>query len=1091
MIKGKKALFSMIVTAAFMASSITTPADAIKKDTVLESKKITTMEVFGTSNLNIRTGSSTKYKRIGYAKKGQTVEVISISKGWAKISYKGSTAYVSAKYLKNVSSQKVNEEMVVKVNTLNVRSGSSTKHKILGKLKKNDKVKVISTSSNGWVKIEYKGGYAYISNAKGSYLGKVSQSNSSTSTTFKKIEMIANVKSLNVRTGPSTKYSTMGKLSKGDIVIAVDKLSNGWMKVEYKGKIGYISNSKGTYLKEGALVENREKANNVIDLINNLQKNITLNHKSAVNKARVAYNSLNSKSKALVTNLNKLVNAENKIEELEKELEESNKNKELANKVINAINSLSDNVSLSEKSKVVNTRKMYSELPQEAKDLVTNLNKLVNAENKIEELEKELEESNANKELANKVINAINSLSDNISLSEKSKVVDTRKMYSELPQEAKALVTNLNKLVTAENKIKELETYSVNAKKMEDKISTLDREILYKDYSLIKEVRTEFNALSKEEQKLVSNVNILINAESQMNKILDRVHNVIDLINKIPEKITLEDKAMIENIRTAYEALKDDEKETLKGVTLSMLINAETEINRLETIENNESVKNVVSLIESLPNVEEITYDKKEEVMSALNSYRALPEELKFAVDITKLMDAVDRIEIMDAKIVVAEINDLPSVENINKNDKEKIESIRDKYDAISIRNNLRVTNLNVLIAAEKELERSINAVNAIESLIKSIPETSKITLSDKTLIEKVRAEYEALLLKDKNAVDSQYYKVLVEAEDTIKNLEKSSQVKSVNDKINSLMDKELTLDDKSLVQEIRMLYDNLHISLKEAVNVSMIEEFEMKIDELEVYSENAKQMEDKIATLDREIFYKDYSLIKEIRNEFNALSKEEQKLVSNTDILIDAENQMKQILDRVHNVIDLINNIPEKITLEDKAMIENTRTAYEALKDDEKETLNGITLSMLISAEIEINRLETIENNENVKNIVSLIESLPNAEEITYDDKEEVMSVLKAYRELPEDVKFSVDITKLMDAVDKIEIMDAKIIVEEINSLPSVENITIDDKGKIESIRAKYDAISIRNNRRVTNLNILIAAEEKLKTLEGNVNNL
>ena len=47
--------------------------------------------------------------------------------------------------------------------TLNVRTGSSTKYKILGKLKDNTKITIISTTNNNWHKIKYKDGYGYVS----------------------------------------------------------------------------------------------------------------------------------------------------------------------------------------------------------------------------------------------------------------------------------------------------------------------------------------------------------------------------------------------------------------------------------------------------------------------------------------------------------------------------------------------------------------------------------------------------------------------------------------------------------------------------------------------------------------------------------------------------------------------------------------------------------------------------------------------------------------------------------------------------------------------------------------------------------------
>ena len=107
-----------------------------------------------------------------------------------------------------VKSYTSKKEMVVKVHDLNIRAGSSTKHKVLGKLNKGDKVTVVQTLSNGWVKIEYKGGFGYVSNVKGAYLQEVSSSKPESKPESKK-EMVAKVDDLNIRAGSSTKHKVL------------------------------------------------------------------------------------------------------------------------------------------------------------------------------------------------------------------------------------------------------------------------------------------------------------------------------------------------------------------------------------------------------------------------------------------------------------------------------------------------------------------------------------------------------------------------------------------------------------------------------------------------------------------------------------------------------------------------------------------------------------------------------------------------------------------------------------------------------------------------------------------------------------------
>ncbi|KAF0821623.1 SH3 domain-containing protein [Cytobacillus firmus] len=52
--------------------------------------------------------------------------------------------------------------------------------------------------------------------------------------------------SLNVRSGPGTNYSRIGSLAQGSGIQAIERLANGWYKINYNGKTGYVS---GQYVK--------------------------------------------------------------------------------------------------------------------------------------------------------------------------------------------------------------------------------------------------------------------------------------------------------------------------------------------------------------------------------------------------------------------------------------------------------------------------------------------------------------------------------------------------------------------------------------------------------------------------------------------------------------------------------------------------------------------------------------------------------------------------------------------------------------------------------------------------------------------------
>lgn len=52
--------------------------------------------------VRVRSGPGTQYGVLGTLSKSQTVSVISISNGWAKIKFGSDSGYVSAQYLKRI-----------------------------------------------------------------------------------------------------------------------------------------------------------------------------------------------------------------------------------------------------------------------------------------------------------------------------------------------------------------------------------------------------------------------------------------------------------------------------------------------------------------------------------------------------------------------------------------------------------------------------------------------------------------------------------------------------------------------------------------------------------------------------------------------------------------------------------------------------------------------------------------------------------------------------------------------------------------------------------------------------------------------------
>lgn len=79
-------------TSTSVTSSLTAKKSTAKSSTMA-----------ATFNLNVRAGAGTNHKVVGSIKKNQKVAVVSVSKGWAKLS---NGKYASAKYLKNAAPAK-------------------------------------------------------------------------------------------------------------------------------------------------------------------------------------------------------------------------------------------------------------------------------------------------------------------------------------------------------------------------------------------------------------------------------------------------------------------------------------------------------------------------------------------------------------------------------------------------------------------------------------------------------------------------------------------------------------------------------------------------------------------------------------------------------------------------------------------------------------------------------------------------------------------------------------------------------------------------------------------------------------------------
>jgi len=175
----------MIVTCLVLSTSLVAARGILVTPSTAEAASSVTYTVTA-DTLNVRSGTSTKYKVIGSVKKGTKLSVQKKeANGWYEIAFKGKTGFVSGAYVKATTSSSTT--YTVTADTLNVRSGSSTKYKVIGSVKKGTKLSVQKKEANGWYKITLKGKTGYVS---GTYVKATSSSSTSPATSS--IENVVN-----------------------------------------------------------------------------------------------------------------------------------------------------------------------------------------------------------------------------------------------------------------------------------------------------------------------------------------------------------------------------------------------------------------------------------------------------------------------------------------------------------------------------------------------------------------------------------------------------------------------------------------------------------------------------------------------------------------------------------------------------------------------------------------------------------------------------------------------------------------------------------------------------------------------------------
>lgn len=214
---------------------------------------IATGIIYDVSSLNVRkTANGTV---VGHVNRNTEVNIYAIEGSWLKIEAtqdgKTVSGYVAGKYVRLTGDSAKLYALGYTTGKVNLRSSASSANdsNVVGAYKKNSAILITGAATNKWYPVtvvaDGKSGYMYANYvavlSKGGALPTATPVASATPTPSSGSTGVLNASGVNIRKGPSTSYSSLGKLAKGTKV-TLSGLSGKWYKVVVDGtkQEGYV-----------------------------------------------------------------------------------------------------------------------------------------------------------------------------------------------------------------------------------------------------------------------------------------------------------------------------------------------------------------------------------------------------------------------------------------------------------------------------------------------------------------------------------------------------------------------------------------------------------------------------------------------------------------------------------------------------------------------------------------------------------------------------------------------------------------------------------------------------------------------------------
>ncbi len=641
-------------------------------------------------------------------------------------------------------------------------------------------------------------------------------------------------------------------------------------------------------------------------------------------------------------------------------------------------------------------------------------------------------------------------------------------------------------------------------------IDAIGTTVTYSSKSAIEAARSAYDAITSEAVKAqITNIGTLTAAEAALKAITDEIDRVKGLIDAL-DSASATFEADIQKAEQAYDAL-GDAKAALPGYE-DKIQAAKDKLAQLkaEEADRAEAAK-VDALIDAIGTV---TLGSEEAIIAAETAWQALTAKQQgYVAKYNVLAKAREDYNALIGNRALAvkveeKINAIPeSITNENAEEaRELIGIARTAYNEASdaVKALVEANVYAKLTNAETTLENVDKAEAAkVEALIDAI---GTVNLNSEEAIVAAETAWQALSEKQQGYVSN--YSVLTKArEDYTALVANRALAVKVEEKINAIPESvtnENAEEARELIGIARSAYDEADDAVKALVEANVYAKLtnaEATLENIDkTAAESVDALIDAIGTVTLDSTY----AILEAQYAYEKLSDAQKKLVTKLDVLLKAQTDIGILIankQAAQELEELINAIPSPITRENveeaRSAINVARSSYNSAGEAVQNNVSADVYEKLLNAESEI-----IVADKDIADAVAVEKLIDALGEVSLASKAKLDAIAVKLGELSPAALSYVDSEKIAtynNACERYAVLEAEqaqvqAVIDAIDALGAVEDITLEDKDAIEEAEEAFALLTTALQDRVTNAQTLRDIRAKLNALiksEADVNNV